>query len=370
MDTTTRSITPLRQRMIEDMRMCKLAEHTQEAYVRAVRRLAAFLKRSPDAASAEDLRNFQLHLADTGTSPITLNATITGLKFERGVRKPLSFTPAQGRRGGGEGRTEVFFDVTLSRPELMAKMRPVRVPRTLPVVLSREEAARLIGCTYNPKHQAALSLAYGTGLRASEIVSLKVSDVDSQRMVLRVEQGKGHKDRYAMLSPVLLERLRQWWRHGRAQGKILPGGWLFPGMDPMAPLTTRQLNRVVHAAAETAKIGKRVTTHTLRHYSESRNMPRRGAGAREKAGRLLGICSPATLGGVTGDDRDSDFRGPAASGAQGPVLGIGATLFRADAGPGLRAGIVEDCDTLDAGLRDLARPARDRWLERRAKARW
>jgi len=176
---------------------------------------------------------------DTGTGPVTINATITGLKF--------------------------FFDITLSQPELMAKMQHVRVPRTLPVILSREEAARLIAAAPNLKHQAALSVAYGAGLRVSEVVSLKVSDIDSQRMTLRVEQGKGRKDRYAMLSPVLLERLRAWWRLGHAQGKILPGGWLFPGLDPMDPLSARQLNRAVHGAADAAKIDKRVSPHTLRH---------------------------------------------------------------------------------------------------------
>ncbi len=239
MDTTTRSGSALRQRMTDDMRMRKLEPRTQEAYIRAVRRLAAYLKRSPDTASVEELRNFQLHLVDTGTSPITLNATLTGLKF--------------------------FFDTTLGRGELMAKMQPVKVPRTLPVVLSPEEVSRLIAAARNVKHQAALSVAYGAGLRASEVIALKVGDVDSQRMTLRVEQGKGAKDRYAMLSPVLLQRLRTWWRVGHAQGKILPGGWLFPGMDPMDPLTPRQLNRAVHEAAQAASIDKRVTTHTLRH---------------------------------------------------------------------------------------------------------
>jgi site-specific recombinase XerD len=239
MDTTTRTGTPLRHRMLDDMRMRKMAEHTQEGYIRAVRKLAAFLKRSPDTATVEDLRRFQLHLVDSGSGPVTINATITGLKF--------------------------FFDITLSQPELMAKMQHVRVPRTLPVVLSREEAARLIAAAPNMKHQAALSVAYGAGLRASEVIALKVGDIDSQRMTLRVEQGKGRKDRYAMLSPVLLERLRAWWRVGHAQGKILPGGWLFPGLDPMDPLTARQLNRAVHGAADAAKIDKRVSTHTLRH---------------------------------------------------------------------------------------------------------
>jgi integrase/recombinase XerD len=239
MDTTIRAGTPLRQRMLDDMRMRKLEPKTQEAYVRAVRKLAAYLKVSPETASVEDLRNFQLHLVDAGTSPITLNATLTGLKF--------------------------FFDITLGRAELMARMQPVKVPHTLPVVLSPEEVSRLIAAAGNVKHQAALSVAYGAGLRVSEVVGLKVTDVDGQRMTLRVEQGKGRKDRYAMLSPVLLQRLRSWWRIAHAQGKILPGGWLFPGLDPMDPLSTRQLNRAVHAAAEAAGIDKRVIPHTLRH---------------------------------------------------------------------------------------------------------
>ena len=139
--------------------------------------------------------------------------------------------------------------MTLDQSALMAKMEPVRVPRTLPVVLSRDEAARLIAATRNLKHQTALSVAYGAGLRASEVIALKVGDVDSQRMTLRIEQGKGRKDRYAMLPPLLLERLRTWWRVARAQGKMLEGGWLFPGLNPIESLSTRQLNRAVHAAA-------------------------------------------------------------------------------------------------------------------------
>jgi site-specific recombinase XerD len=225
--------------MIEDMRMRKLEAKTQASYVRAVRTLSAYLKRPPDTATVEDLRNFHLHMVDAGTSPITLNATLTGLKF--------------------------FFDTTLGRSEVVARLQPVKVPRTVPVVLSTLEAAQLIAAARNVKHQAALSVAYGAGLRASEVCRLKVGDVDSERMALRVEQGKGAKDRYAMLSPVVLQRLRAWWRIGHAQGKILRGGWLFPGMDPMDPLTTRQLNRAVHEAAAAAGIAKRVTSHTLRH---------------------------------------------------------------------------------------------------------
>lgn len=239
MDTNTTVVSPLRQRMIEDMRMRKLRTKTQRAYINAVRKLSAYLKRSPDTATVEDLRKFQLHLVDTGTSPITLNATLVGLKF--------------------------FFDVTLDQGQLLAKVQPVHVPRTLPVVLSRDEVARLLPAAKNLKYQTALTVAYATGLRACEVTSLKVGDVDSQRMTLRVEQGKGGRDRYAMLPPILLERLRAWWRVGHAQGKLLSGGWLFPGLNPMDPMSTRQLNRAIHFAADAAKIDKRVSMHTLRH---------------------------------------------------------------------------------------------------------
>ena len=108
-------------------------------------------------------------------------------------------------------------------------------------------------------------MAYGAGLRASEVVSLKVSDIDSERIVIRVEQGKGRKDRYAMLPPTLLDLLRAWWLAARERGVMLPGGWLFPGQNPVNPLTTRQLRRTFHGAREAAGIDKRVSLHTLRH---------------------------------------------------------------------------------------------------------
>ena len=164
MDPSSRAISPLRQRMIDDMRMRKLSEKTQSHYLRWVQRFAAFIGRAPDTATVEDLRRYQLHLVDHGTSPVSLNAAITGLKF--------------------------FFEVTLGQGELLAKMQPVRVPRTLPVVLSRDEVSRLIAAASNLKHQTALSVAYGTGLRASEVVALKVTDIHSQGMTLRVEQGR------------------------------------------------------------------------------------------------------------------------------------------------------------------------------------
>ena len=239
MNPATQSISPLRQRMLDDMRMRKLSPKTQSGYIRSVRQFAGFLGRSPDTASAEDLRRYQLHLVDHGISPVSLNATITGLKF--------------------------FFETTLDQAALMSKMQPVHVPHKLPVVLSRDEVARLIAAAENLKYQTALSVAYGAGLRASEVTALKIGDIDSQRMALRIEQGKGSKDRYAMLSPVLLERLRAWWQAAHAQGRMLPGGWLFPGQNPIDPLSTRQLNRAVHAAADAAQLDKRVSMHTLRH---------------------------------------------------------------------------------------------------------
>lgn len=239
METQKPRISPLRQRMIDDMRMRKFGEKTQLDYVRAVRNFTKYLGRLPDTASVEDLRNYQLHLVDHGISPASLNSAISGLKF--------------------------FFNVTLDRPELVAKMQPVHLPRKLPVILSPEEVKRLIAASGNLKHQTALAVAYGTGLRVNEVVSLKIGDIDSQRMTLRVEQGKGQKDRYAMLSPVLLERLRVWWRVARAQGKMLEGGWLFPGLNPVEPLSARQLNRAIHAAAAEAGIEKRISMHSLRH---------------------------------------------------------------------------------------------------------
>jgi integrase/recombinase XerD len=239
MTHSTKSISPLRQRMLEDMALRKLSPQTQASYIRAVVNFSGFFGRSPDTATPEDLRRYQLYLVDTGISNVMLNATITALRF--------------------------FFQVTLNRADALAKMSPVREPRTLPVVLSREEVARLIDAAGKPKYQAALSVAYGAGLRAGEVVALKVGDIDSTRMTLRIEQGKGRKDRYAMLSPVLLERLRAWWRAARAKGMMLHGGWLFPGHNPVNPMSTRQLNRICHIAAAAAEIDKRVSMHTLRH---------------------------------------------------------------------------------------------------------
>jgi len=230
---TEKAISPLRRRMIEDMTIRKLAPKTQASYIRAVRDFTIFLGRSPDGASAEDLRRYQLHLASSGISVPSQNATVTALRF--------------------------FFAVTLGHGEVTERMPFVREPRKLPVVLSPAEVARFLEAAPGLKYRAALSVAYGAGLRAAEVVSLKVGDIDSTRMVIRVEQGKGHKDRYVMLSAHLLELLRAWWKAAR------PQGWLFPGRNPVQPLTTRQLNRACYAAAQAAGIDKRVSLHTLRH---------------------------------------------------------------------------------------------------------
>jgi integrase/recombinase XerD len=195
--------------------------------------LAAFLGRSPDTASYEDVRRFQLHVATSGVGTGAVNQTVAALRF--------------------------FFRVTLGQRDITEHTAFVHEPRKLPVVLSPEEMARLLDAAPGLKYKAALSIAYGAGLRASEVVALKVSDIDSTRMLIRVEQGKGRKDRYVMLSPHLLDLLRAWWKVAR------PKGWLFPGQNRVNPLTTRQFNRACHAAALMAGIDKRVSPHTLRH---------------------------------------------------------------------------------------------------------
>jgi len=176
-------ISPLRQRMLEDMSVRQFTPDTQREYIRAVKRLATFLGRSPDTATPEELRSFQLHLTGTGMRPPTMNTTVTALRF--------------------------FFKVTLDQPQTTRRLVFVYEPRKLPRVLSPEEVWRLLEAAPGPKYKAALSIAYGAGLRAMEVVALKVCDVDSKRMMIRVEQGKGRKDRFAMLSPQLLELLQR-----------------------------------------------------------------------------------------------------------------------------------------------------------------
>jgi site-specific recombinase XerD len=230
---TEQAISPLRRRMIEDMTIRGFTAGTQQSYIRVVRDFTAFLGRAPDQGDAEDLRRYQLHMRSQGASATSMNAAVSALRF--------------------------FFGVTLGREDAEAGMTTLREPRKLPVVLSLEEVARLLDAAPGLKYRAALSVAYGAGLRASEVVQLKLSDIDSTRMVIRVEQGKGGKDRYVMLSKPLLALLRAWWRAAR------PQGWLFPGQDPVNPLSVRQLRRACQAAALAAGIDKRVSLHTLRH---------------------------------------------------------------------------------------------------------
>lgn len=232
-------MSPLRQRLIEDMNMRRFSRATQRNYVRDVGRFASFLGRPPDTATADDVRRFQVEQRDAGTPAPTMNSIVAALRF--------------------------FFTHTINRPDLARKLFRVAYPRKLPVVLSTYEVARLLQATTCIKHQAALSVAYGAGLRVAEVSTLKIGDVDSERMLIRVERGKGGQYRNAMLPADLLALLRQWWQVGRRQGVMHRDGWLFPGQHAMKPISTRQLHRIVVEAAHAADIAKRVGPHTLRH---------------------------------------------------------------------------------------------------------
>jgi site-specific recombinase XerD len=237
--TIDRPVSALRQRMMEDMAMRGLRSDTQHEYIRFVRSFAAFLRQPPDTATAEDIRRFQVHQRESGVQPPTINCSVSALRF--------------------------FFTVTLDRPDLSRRLVLARYPRKLPAVLSVEEVGRLLEAAPGIKYRAILGTAYGAGLRVSEVACLKVDDIDSTRMLIRVEQGKGRKDRNAMLSPQLLTLLRLWWEEGKRRNVMLRHGWLFPGRSCTDPVSTRQINRAVHEAAEAAGIRKHVSPHTLRH---------------------------------------------------------------------------------------------------------
>ena len=239
---TTKAITPLRQRMIEDMNARKLCAGTQRGHIRSCKRFAAFLKQSPDTATCEDIRGFQLHLAGTGMSICNRNRIMTGLRF--------------------------LFRVTLRRLDLAEEVYHIREPQKLPLVMSVDEMKRLLAVASSLKTRVLLSLGYGCGLRASEIVRLKVKHIDKAQKIIRIEQSKGRKDRNVMLPQEMLGLLRQWWRVRPSRhdaGIPLQERWLFPGTRPGKPMTTRQLNRLFHEAADAAGIKKGVTLHTLRH---------------------------------------------------------------------------------------------------------
>ena len=238
---TTEAITPLRQRMIEDMNARKLGAHSQRSHIYSCKRFAAFLKRSPETATCEDIRGFQLHLAETGTSICNRNRIMTGVRF--------------------------LFRVTLRRLDLAAEIYHLREPQKIPQVLSPDETRRLLTGASSLKARVMLSLCYGCGLRAGEVVRLKVKHIDSAQKIIRIEQSKGRKDRNVMLSPEMLELLRQWWKARVAFDSRTPiqERWLFPGRRPGQPMTCRQLSRLFHEAARGAGIKKSVTLHALRH---------------------------------------------------------------------------------------------------------
>jgi integrase/recombinase XerD len=239
---TTDTVSPLRQRMIEDMNSRNLGAGTQRGHIRSCKRFAAFLKRSPDTTTIEDIRLFQLHLAEAGVSICTRNRIMTGLRF--------------------------LFRVTLRRLDLATEIYHVREPEKLPLVMSPDEMKRLLAVASSLKARIMLSLGYGCGLRAGEVVRLKVKHIDSAQKIIRVEQSKGRKDRNVMLSRDTLDLLRQWWKVRRSRdesGMPSEERWLFPGNRPGKPMSTRHLNRLFHKAAQAAGIKKRVTLHGLRH---------------------------------------------------------------------------------------------------------
>jgi len=238
----TNSVSPLRVRMIEDMNARKLCAGTQRGHIRSCRQFAAFLKRSPETATSEDIRRFQLHLAESGASICNRNRIMTGLRF--------------------------LFRVTLRRLDLAAEIYHVREPQKIPLVMSPDETKRLLAVANNLKVRVLLSLGYGCGLRAGEVVRLKVKHIDSAQKIIRIEQSKGRKDRNVMLSHDLLDLLRQWWKARPSRdeaGTPMEQRWLFPGNRHGKPMTTSQLNRLFHQAAEAAGIKKAVTLHALRH---------------------------------------------------------------------------------------------------------
>jgi integrase/recombinase XerD len=227
----TDAVSPLRQRMIEDMSARKLNPHTQRSHINSCKRFAAYLKRSPDTATADEIRLFQLHLIETGASICNRNRIMTGLRF--------------------------LFRVTLRRLDLAAEIYHLKEPQKIPLVMSPDEAKRLLAMAGSLKVQVLLALSYGAGLRAGEVVRLRAGDIDSAQNIIRIVQSKGRKDRHVMLSPEMLDLLRQWWKVRPARydtGMPQEQRWLFPGRKPGKPMTTRQLNRLFHETADAAGI--------------------------------------------------------------------------------------------------------------------
>ncbi|MBA3580660.1 MAG: site-specific integrase [Gemmatimonadaceae bacterium] len=226
-------MSPLRRRMIDDMTIRNMSPATQRSYLHAVTKFSRHFARSPERLDLEDVRAFQVHLVATGISWPALNQTVCALRF--------------------------FYGVTLGHAEIPERIPYAREPRKLPVVLSADEVVRFLEAVPSLKTRAALTTAYAAGLRASEAVGIKLADVDAGRMVIRVEHGKGGKDRYVMLSVQLLGILRTYWRLAR------PTHWLFPGRDPSKPIDVQVLHAACRSACAAAGLAKRVTVHTLRH---------------------------------------------------------------------------------------------------------
>ena len=225
--------TDLRRRMIEDMTVRNLSPATQASYITAVKKFRRYYRRSPAELGVEEVRAYQVHLVENGIAWATLNQTVSALRF--------------------------FYGVTLGRADLPERIPYARVPKTLPVVLSVAEVARLIEAVDDVVCRTALATVYATGLRTAEVLSLRIEHIESARGLIRVEQGKGRKDRYVMLSPTLLLTLRAYWKIAR------PRQWLFPKSDGPGPISASTLNNACMRAALVAKIGKPVTVKTLRH---------------------------------------------------------------------------------------------------------
>ena len=236
----TNTVSPLRQRMIEDMAARKLNPHTQRSHISSCKRFTVWLKRSPDTATADEVRRFQLHLVEDGASICNRNRIMTGVRF--------------------------LLRVTLRRHDLAAEIWHIKEPQKLPPVLSPEEIKRVLTMATSLKARAMLTLAYGCGLRASEVVRLRACDIDSEQMIIRIVQSKGRKDRNVMLPAEILDLLRQWWkaRPKRRDAGVAPERrWLFPGRA--GHLTTRQFGRLFKDAAKAAGLRKAVSLHSLRH---------------------------------------------------------------------------------------------------------
>ena len=238
----TNTVSPLRQRMLEDMAARKLNPHTQRSHISSCKRFAAWLKHSPETATPDEVRRFQLHLIESGASICNRSRIMTGIRF--------------------------LFRVTLRRHDLAAEVWHIKEPQKLPPVLCPEEIKRVLTLATSLKAQAMLTLAYGCGLRAGEVVRLRAGDIDSEQMIIRIVQSKGRKDRNVMLPAEALDLLRQWWKvrpSGHDAGVAPEQRWLFPGRSARLPLTTRQFGRLFKEAAKAAGLRKTLSLHTLRH---------------------------------------------------------------------------------------------------------